>query len=122
MTRTYDDWIKQSQEEQNGNKASYLAQAKLQQVIGVAMSDIQSDPRWKSYCDHLIPMRDKRDSLRTMLERTILESAGNCEKEKLERQRHLGYCEGLTDAMNLVKSLVDRGEKAAVSIQENVSM
>ncbi len=109
-------WEKENRPETDKEK---VEQATQKRMVGVAMSQIKSDPRWKLYTDHLVGLREQLVARAEVLAQEILEDdTVDITAKKMERHKLRGRIGGFSDAISFVEVLIDQGEDAAKRIRE----
>ena len=100
----------------DGQKDKLIAHWSSQQVVASVMSELQADPRWFVYGNHLETIRQEYERQAKGYEQSLL---GN---EFMESKRYgqlktslaesRGIVKGIKIALDLAKELIERGEGA----------
>ncbi len=110
-------WEKDNSPEADKEK---IEQATQKKMVGSAMSQVKSDPRWKVYADHLIQLRGHLEERVELLAREILEdNTVDIIAKKMERKTLSGRIGGFSDAISFIEVLIDQGENAAKFLTES---
>lgn len=99
-----------------------IDQRRRQRAVAVAMSEIQSDPRWKVYADHIEALRQDYERQTRGYEQALLGHDFLEPKRygqlKIEQAKANGAAEAFKQALEIIKTLIDRGETAQLE-EEN---
>ena len=104
-------------------KALRLVQAKDQQKVAFAMSQLQADPNWAIYGNRLQPFKDRADAVVKQAETILIDpnrfpDQKECAEIKIRLARAKGMSEGIDLALNMAQALIEQGEAAMKVIEE----
>lgn len=116
MAYTLEDFgphIKKLKEEQRVKVLDHMRQV---QGVGVVMSELQADPQWAIYGNHLEALKQRYKQGQGGAERLLLDGKFMGSKEygdtKIMQAEYRGIVRGIDLALNLAKELIERGEQA----------
>lgn len=94
----------------------------LQQTrfVGQAMSEIKSDPRWKSYADHITSLKDDAEKQSASRGQSSLINPDPvvAASEKNEYFRYKERAFAYKHVLELLEALIERGETATEQLKE----
>lgn len=101
-----------------------LERLRLAEGVGSIMSELQADPRWAIYGNHLEEIKQRYKDQQAGWERILLDGIflGGEEygKAKLNQSECRGIVKGIELALNVAKELIKNGEKAAKIVADMV--
>lgn len=110
----FSDRINKAKEEQ---RVAVLERMRQVQGVGGVMSELQADPRWAIYGNHLAEIKQRYKQSQEAAERLLLDGKflNNEEygKTKIQQAEHRGAVRGIEIALSIAKELIERGEQAA---------
>ncbi len=116
MTILYQDFDEREKEKVVKDDSTQVEQKRLAYMVGVAMSGIKGDPKWVTYADHIAAMSERAVAIADALKREILEDrniVGDAlASKRLELSYQQGRIKGLTEVLDLIKILINRGEQS----------
>jgi hypothetical protein len=116
---TQADFEKWAAEHVDPNKPQHIEQDTQRKFVGVAMSNVKTDPRWKLYADHLEGLRARLEDIRHGVTEKILDTnETDIIPLKLELRFITGRLRGMNDAIRFIEVLIDQGENAAKRLEE----
>ena len=119
---TKEMWAESLSNEEELKKRGQESRDNLLQTkfVGQAMSEIKSDPRWKSYADHIQALRnnsiDQRNTEGEFV-LTMTDEAGVAH-HKQEYLKCRIQAETYTHVLKLIEALIERGETATEKLKE----
>ena len=106
--------IKKLEKDQQVKVLDHMRQV---QGVGVVMSELQADPRWAIYGNHLEFMKQRYKTSQERTERLLLDgkflNSEEYGKTKIEQAEYRGTVRGIELALTLAKKLIEEGEQAA---------
>ena|SRR3990167_2128149 len=113
--------IKKLKEDQQVRVLDHL---RLVQGVGGVMSELQADPKWKIYGDHLEQIKQRFKESQEGAERLLLDgkfmNSEEYGKTKIQQAEYRGTVKGIELALSLAKELIERGEGAAKIVADIV--
>ena len=87
------------------------------QGVGVVMSELQADPRWAVYGNHLEGIKQRYKQSQDGAERLLLDgkfmNSETYGMAKIAQAEYRGVVKGIVIAMSIAKELIESGEAAA---------
>jgi hypothetical protein len=118
MAILYQDFSEREKQRMAVDDAKQVEQNRLAQMVGVAMSGLKGDPKWVTYADHIAALKERAVASSDALKQEILEDrtvvGDTLASKRLELSYQQGRIKGLTEVLNLIKILVDRGEQGYI--------
>ena len=94
----------------------------LQQTrfVGQAMSEIKSDPRWKSYADHIVGLKDECERRADIQGTAALEETDPMQSVARKAEYHQFKIRAFAydHVLKLIEALIERGETATEQLKE----
>jgi len=118
---TYEQFLERQRKQIETKKTENSEQARLLHQVGVAMSGIKSDPRWKLYADHLTGLKEFKEKALSRLTLEIFNvslKTDDIQTLRVKIHGHQQYILALTESIDLVSRLIDKGEAAKLLIKE----
>ena len=92
----------------------------LQQTrfVGQAMSEIKSDPRWKSYADHIMGLKEEAQDRSRAAGDLALETTGDATEHQYAYLKFKERAFTYNHVLQLIEALIERGETATEQLKE----
>ena len=101
-----------------------LDHMRLVQGVGSVMSELQADPKWAVYGNHLEEIKRRYKDQQAGAERLLLDGKFMNNEEygrvKLQQAECKGTVKGIEIALSIAKDLIENGEKAANIVADMV--
>lgn len=113
------------EEMSKNRKTVEVKQQTQQKAVGIEMSNIKNDPRWKVYEDHVLVLMDRYHAYQTEVENNLRSdmALGSEEILKLRTRLH-GHTErlkGYREALDIVDQLIVKGNIAKGELDAETS-
>ena len=113
--------IKKLKEDQ---QVKVLDHMRLVQGVGSVMSELQADPKWAIYGNHLEEIKQRYKDQQAGAERLLLDgkfmNSDQYGEAKLKQAECRGTVKGIDLALSIAKELIERGEEAAKIVADIV--
>ena len=125
MAMQYEDFAPQLAKAREKHKEFEVLQHRQREQVGRVLSELQADPRWAMYGDHLAAIKERWAAQLKRAEDMLLSSSylppEKYAQLKMEQATAKATVDALTLALTLAKVLIEQGEESARALAKDAN-